>query len=192
MISPHWPRTSGRRSALDEVTSLGAQCLLTRGHRFELRADAAVRFAPRLVELVELALGASERFAYRCHETVDGYLARGQVALGTLGLHAQRFAREPQERFGMTLQLPVRELIESRAEPLGGQASSCARARRPRPRVRAARASLTASSRVSAMVRQSPSNKPIATPPMAVSATNSHVVAVISSAVPCARRRRNS
>ena len=119
VISPHWPRTSGRRSALDEVARLGAQRLLARGQRFELCADVAVRLAARLVELVHLPLGTRQCVADRRDETVDGLLARREIAFGTLGLHAQGLARELQESLRVILELPVRELIERRAEPFG-------------------------------------------------------------------------
>ena len=122
-----------------EVARLGAQGVLARRQRLELRADAAVRLAARLVELLQLALGARERLADRRDETVDRLLARGEIAFRALGLHAQGLARELQERLGVILELPIRELIESRAEPLGRERQACARARRPRRRGCAAR-----------------------------------------------------
>ena len=128
-----------------EVARLGAQRLLARRERFELLADAAVRLAARLVELLHLALGARERFADRRDEAVDRLLARGQIALRALGVHAQGLARELEKRLGVTLKLPVRELIESRAEPLGGER----RALRSRSRSAAARLRSSASLRAS-------------------------------------------
>ena len=108
----------GAAQRAHEIARLGAQRLLARRERLELRADAAVRLAPRLVELLHLPLGARERVADRPHEAVDRLLARREVALGALVLHAQALARELQERLGVALELLARELAEHAAHAL--------------------------------------------------------------------------
>src|SRR6185503_4466506 len=105
----------------DEVACLGGERELARRERLELLADAAVRLASRLVQVLQLPLGARERLPDRRDETVDRLLARGEVAFRALGVDVQGLVREPEERLRVTLELPIRELIERGAEPLGSQ-----------------------------------------------------------------------
>ena len=170
----------GPAQRADEVARLGAQRVLARRERLELLADAAVRLAARLVELLHLALGARERLADRRDEAVDRLLARRQVAFRALGVDAQGLARELEERLGVTLKLPVRELIERRAEPLGGERKH-ALALDLRGGAAAQLGVLRARARASAPSRaRARSSSPIASPPMAASATYSQTPAVIA------------
>ncbi len=106
----------GTPQGLDEILCLLCQRPLAKLHRLELRPDAAIGFAARPLELVDLFLRGCERLAKWLYKLLDGFLAFTQVTPGPLLLRAEVLLREPQERLAVHTQRLVCQLIESGRE----------------------------------------------------------------------------
>src|SRR5690606_33555647 len=121
------PLSAHFRSAqrVDEIASLGTQLGVTQCHRLELRLKRALRFAPGLLELLQLRIRALERLADRAHDVLDRLFAGRELAFCTLVMRAEIFARELEERLRVLPELLVGEPAEACSQLLLGERERC-------------------------------------------------------------------
>ena len=118
--SPQRPRTSGRRSAVDQIARLALQLRLATGERLDLGAQARERLAPLALECLHLRLGALERRAQRLHQRRDRHLALLERALRDHLVAPERLARHAQEHLAVAAQRFPGEGVEGGAQALLG------------------------------------------------------------------------
>ena len=139
VISPHWPRTSGRRRAVTRLRVSRDSRFWPRGESVHLRLDGRERIDAVALDGLNLRLGLGERLADGLHQRLDGRFA-----------FLQRLPRHP-----------VADASAVRAPTAGTPrccfAGSRARGRRTRPAIaRAARAAACSRSapKVSSLLRR--------------------------------------
>jgi hypothetical protein len=105
----------------DEVTGLGAECLLTEADGLQQAADAAECLVTFLLDLGDLALGALQGFADRRHQRFDRLFPGLKVALGLAAMDVEVLPRKLEEVEAVVLQRAAREVVEDARKPLFGQ-----------------------------------------------------------------------
>ncbi len=98
VISPHWPRTSGRRSAVTRLRVSLLQRDLAQRDAFERAAQRAEALGAFLLDARDLLVRLLQRLAHRVEHGLDGFLALGQVAQRRFLLLPQRLPRQLQEQ----------------------------------------------------------------------------------------------